>query len=292
MDYIVRHYTPITADHVVEAIQCQVELPPKAVLVTFDDGYTDFQEHAWPILRERGIPAVLFVPTAFPDSERRFWWDIVHDMIVNTSKRMVMLPTIGTFSFQTPHDRWLTIRRLASDLAQRKAPEIKSILHHLQGQLGMPPVAPPFVMTWEQLRRLAREGLTIASHTRNHPAVATLTSEEIYEELRSAHADLKRELGQVCPLFAFPFGQSAPLALPLLRAQGIVASFTAFTVTPVLNILGQVDPLLLRREAIGGSTSFIEFCLSLTSLYANIQSKPLLRVWRSRVGQWTGPRIL
>src|SRR3954452_21146204 len=40
-------------------------LPPRAVLVTFDDGYADFAEHAWPVLRSFGIPVTLFVPTAF-----------------------------------------------------------------------------------------------------------------------------------------------------------------------------------------------------------------------------------
>ena len=37
-----------------------------AVLVTFDDAYADFAEHAWPVLRAHGISPLLFVPTAFP----------------------------------------------------------------------------------------------------------------------------------------------------------------------------------------------------------------------------------
>ena len=51
------------------------ELPRGAVLVTFDDAYRDFREHAWPVARRLHIPVVLFVPTAFPASGRAFWWD-------------------------------------------------------------------------------------------------------------------------------------------------------------------------------------------------------------------------
>ena len=50
-------------------------LPRGAVLVTFDDAYEDFGDEAWPVLRRHGVPVTLFVPTAFPDSGRRFWWD-------------------------------------------------------------------------------------------------------------------------------------------------------------------------------------------------------------------------
>ncbi len=289
MDYVARHYQPVDAHRVLEAVRHHGNLPPRAVLVTFDDGYTDFWANAWPILQARGVPAVLFLPTAFPDSGRRFWWDLVHETIAHTKERNVTVPGAGAFSLHTPQQRWLAIQRVASDLVQRRPDEIDSIVLHLQAQLGVPPLGPAPVMTWEQLRRLACEGLTIASHTRNHPAVPTLTSAEICEELRAARTDLEREIGEACPLFAFPFGQSAPHALPLLRSQGVVASFTAFTPTPLLNDVRRVDPLLLRREAVNGTTSFVEFCLSLTSLYTSIQSKPFVRGWRRRVRRWTGP---
>ena len=48
----------------------------RVVVAFFDDGYLDFAEHAWPTLQSLGIPAVLFVPTAFPDHPGPgFWWD-------------------------------------------------------------------------------------------------------------------------------------------------------------------------------------------------------------------------
>ena len=50
--------------------------PPNAVLVTFDDGYADV-EAAVPLLRRSGVPATFFVPTAYPDAGRLFWWDRV-----------------------------------------------------------------------------------------------------------------------------------------------------------------------------------------------------------------------
>lgn len=50
-------------------------LPDRAVALTFDDGYASVVETAWPILRERGLPATLFVVSGFLAGARRFAWD-------------------------------------------------------------------------------------------------------------------------------------------------------------------------------------------------------------------------
>jgi len=63
-------YTPVPLDAVVEYYLREAPLPPKAVLLTFDDGYRDNLENAVPILRRHGYPAVLFVPIGFLDDAR------------------------------------------------------------------------------------------------------------------------------------------------------------------------------------------------------------------------------
>lgn len=55
--------TPIPAGDVVRALREGKELPPRAVAVTFDDGFLDFERNALPALQRRAIPATLFVTT-------------------------------------------------------------------------------------------------------------------------------------------------------------------------------------------------------------------------------------
>ena len=50
-------------------------LPDRAVALTFDDGYGSAVETAWPLLRERKLPATLFVVTGYLDGAKRFPWD-------------------------------------------------------------------------------------------------------------------------------------------------------------------------------------------------------------------------
>jgi len=63
-------YATVSLDAVLEHYLRGAPLPPKAVLLTFDDGYRDNLENALPILRRHGYPAVLFVPIGFLDDAR------------------------------------------------------------------------------------------------------------------------------------------------------------------------------------------------------------------------------
>jgi peptidoglycan/xylan/chitin deacetylase (PgdA/CDA1 family) len=50
-------------------------LPPRAAVLTFDDGYASVLERAWPELRERGLPATLFVVSDYLSGAGCFPWD-------------------------------------------------------------------------------------------------------------------------------------------------------------------------------------------------------------------------
>jgi peptidoglycan/xylan/chitin deacetylase (PgdA/CDA1 family) len=53
-------YVPIYPDQLI-ALKSAIQVKEKYVLVSFDDGYEDFLLHAWPILKELGIAATIFV---------------------------------------------------------------------------------------------------------------------------------------------------------------------------------------------------------------------------------------
>ena len=63
-------YVPVSLDAVRDHYVAGAPLPPRAVLITFDDGYRDNLENALPVLKRHGYPAVLFVPIGFLDGDR------------------------------------------------------------------------------------------------------------------------------------------------------------------------------------------------------------------------------
>ena len=66
---------PVTLDDAVATLASGARPPVDQVVVTFDDGTADFVEHAVPVLVEHGIPATLYLATAFVDEGRSFWDD-------------------------------------------------------------------------------------------------------------------------------------------------------------------------------------------------------------------------
>ena len=52
-------------------------LPARPLIITFDDGYRDNYTNAFPVLKEFGIPATIFVATGHIGSNTLFWWDLV-----------------------------------------------------------------------------------------------------------------------------------------------------------------------------------------------------------------------
>jgi|GEM_PF-4266152 len=69
VQHITLHYTPCSLIECVRALETGVEMPENAVVLTFDDGYRDVFEHAWPVLREAGVPFTVFLTTGFVDRD-------------------------------------------------------------------------------------------------------------------------------------------------------------------------------------------------------------------------------
>ena len=58
------------------------DLPERGIALTFDDGYVDNLEIAAPILAELGVPATFYLTTELPGTRRRFWWDVLEEMLL------------------------------------------------------------------------------------------------------------------------------------------------------------------------------------------------------------------
>jgi peptidoglycan/xylan/chitin deacetylase (PgdA/CDA1 family) len=76
-------YTTISLYQLLEYLTKGVPLPEKPVVLTFDDGYRDNYENAFPLLRKRGMTATFFVITDFIDEQRPLYlsWDMAREML-------------------------------------------------------------------------------------------------------------------------------------------------------------------------------------------------------------------
>jgi peptidoglycan/xylan/chitin deacetylase (PgdA/CDA1 family) len=245
MQYLGSHYRVVPLSALLEAAAHGTSLPPRSVLITFDDGYREVGEQAWPILRRLGLPAVLFVPTAYPDHpQQAFWWDRLEQALDDTPRRDRLQTPIGHFSLSRSADRVRACSRLKHYLTTLHHDDARHRAETVCRELDAPSRPGPGILGWHDLRRLAREGLAIGAHSRTHPFMDRLSAEEARSEVLGAQQDLRRELGEALPIFCYPNGRCSPAVLDALREAGIVVAFTTRRGT---NDLRTADPLRLRR---------------------------------------------
>jgi peptidoglycan/xylan/chitin deacetylase (PgdA/CDA1 family) len=220
-------------------------------LITFDDAYSDFKEHAWPILKHYGIPVTLFVPTAYPNQpEQTFWWDDLFHAIQNTPRKDSLNTTIGSLPLSNT-SRSQTYKRLKNYLKTLKHAEAVARVKQLCEELGVQPVA-NCILDWDSLRKLANEGVTLGAHTRTHPLMNRVTLEEAREEAVGSLQDLRHEIGSILPIFAYPSGEFNDAAAAMLEREGFKL---AFTTKRGINSISRTHPLRMRRINVGGRTT-------------------------------------
>lgn len=227
MILLTERYTPVSLQQVLDAHSGNGDLPERAVLVTFDDGYQDFAEHAWPIMRAYDVPVVLFVPTAFPDGNPQgFWWDRLYAALFRTDRTELSAPDGSVLPLDDAHLRRQAYKKLRG--------HVKSLPHRqamtwVDDQIADLADIPPLnrVLSWESLRQLAEEGVSLCSHSREHALLTRLSPEELREELTSSQAKLNTELGALAapPTLAYPANAADESVHRAAADAGYIVSF-------------------------------------------------------------------
>lgn len=80
-------------------------------------------------------------------------------------------------------------------------------------------------LTWDQVRQLKKEGVTIGAHSHRHPSLPGLSPEKAREDLETSMRLFEQELGERPRLFAYPFGEWDAMSLKLVKEMGYSVAF-------------------------------------------------------------------
>ncbi|MBK9745576.1 MAG: polysaccharide deacetylase family protein [Chloroflexi bacterium] len=242
----------ISSADLVRIVEAGRPLPPRTVLITFDDAYTCFAEHAFPIMQRYGLPVTLFVPTAFPDQpERIFWWDQLYHAIFTTRCQCVQTP-VGELQLEMPAQRRQAFKALREYVKSQPHERAMQWVSELVTALDVAPLTQGAVLSWAQLRALAKAGVTLCPHTRTHPLLNRISAEAACAEAVGALRDLELQIGSTLPVIAYPGGGISDAVTQVLRQEGFVLGYTTQRGS---NDVRTLDNLQIRRINIGRSTS-------------------------------------
>lgn len=268
MRYLAQHYYLVSMPELFAVFDRNHSLPPRSVMVTFDDAYQDFASVAWPIMKRYEVPATVFVATAFPDQPHQvFWWDRLQTAVATTKQPLLAETPWGPLPLGTATQRTKAYKRLRDHVKTLPHPEAMALVDRIYGALGSPAVKND-VLGWAELRRLAKEGVALGAHTQTHPLMNRVSATDAVVEAFASLRDLEREIGDVLPIFAYPNGSFTQEVVQGLKEGGMAL---AFTTGPGQNQLNKVDWLRLRRNNIGpqATVPVVQGRLLLSSVYAN-----------------------
>lgn len=185
-------------------------LPPRAMAITFDDGYEDNASVALPVLRRHGLPATFFIATGFLDGGR-MWNDTIVESIRRTTKAALDLRelsggALGSFELGSTAARRRAVDAILPHAKYLPPAQRQDFADRLARQAGAD-LPSDLMMSSAQVRLLADAGMQIGAHTVSHPILARLGDDEAREEIGRSKSFLEQLLDRPVTLFAYPNGK-------------------------------------------------------------------------------------
>lgn len=271
MNFLAGKYRVVSMEDVLNAFEKRATLPKRAVLITFDDAYRDFIEFAWPILKKLNLPVTVFVPTSYPNHpERSLWWDRLYVAFNQAALNEITVTPIGVLPLQTPAVRLQSLKRLQNHIKTLEHSQAMSLVDEICRQLSAKKIVQKSVLDWDELRKLAREGVTIGAHTRTHPIMTRLSPQQMREEIVGSREDITREIGDALPIFCYPSGGFNKEIVEVLKTENFKLAVSTIRGH---NDLSDTDPFYLRRTNITRRTTLPVFRLRLARWMAAIDNR-------------------
>jgi peptidoglycan/xylan/chitin deacetylase (PgdA/CDA1 family) len=270
LDYVRKHYNVVPLDRIVEHFTAGADLPPRALAITIDDGYESNHSLAYPLLREYGLPATIFLTTDFLDGKELQWPDRI-EYALSTTKAERLTLSIGdealSYSLAHDEDKLACDRDLRSRLKRVPQETRSAIVDRIECSLGarlgaqdIPAIYRP--LDWQQVREMRTGGLvSFGSHTVSHVILTRCETTRAREELCASRRRIEAETGSPCRLFCYPNGRADCFSLEtkvLLQEAGYACG-----VTTVLGTNGAATDVFELRRLYTDRPDHVRFILRL-----------------------------
>jgi peptidoglycan/xylan/chitin deacetylase (PgdA/CDA1 family) len=237
LDWIGRRYRFVSLDELAETLENKQSTGKPVAAVTFDDGYRDVYENAFPVLKRKGIPFAVFVVTDLIGTNRLQVHDELHLLLSAllaqpcVSREGSWRDLVAALELTDQQSEWLirglrdanepfqATRALLECLNQAS---IDIFLGAFRARVSLQKyLLQDFrMMDWRMLSEMVAAGVTVGSHTRSHALLASQTQEELHDEVEGSRRELEQRLGVPIRHFAYPDGQFNTSAIQAVADAG------------------------------------------------------------------------
>jgi peptidoglycan/xylan/chitin deacetylase (PgdA/CDA1 family) len=229
MKLLAECFNVMPLDHALQALTSE-RMPPRAVCITFDDGYRSTHDLAAPVLREFDLPATVFVTTGCIGGGN-MWNEKIIEAVRRLPEGQLDLADngIAVRAIHTLEDRRRTAAELV-DVAKYLPPAERQALTDRLETLANGASTQDLMLTPEMIRAMARQRIEIGAHTVSHPILSSLDDAAANAEIEQSKHDLEGITGTPVRYFAYPNGKPGidfdARHVAMVKAAGFTAAFT------------------------------------------------------------------
>jgi peptidoglycan/xylan/chitin deacetylase (PgdA/CDA1 family) len=230
-------------------------------IITFDDGWRDNLQYAFPILKKYNVPAIIFVSSNNINTNRVFWSEEIGLQIKRSSMNKEAIISILKFEIKQiinkknnliriPYDEnssdiLYLLDRMIECLKRLPFSQNKEILDVFYERLGVPLLVENhnILLTWDELSFLSAQGVDIGSHTHTHALLDRVDNDTIDYELLTSKNIIEEKINKEINMFSYPNGSFKNSYIKIsLKKHGYKYAFTLER-EPIINY----DPYIIPR---------------------------------------------
>ncbi|MDP9198968.1 MAG: polysaccharide deacetylase family protein [Pseudomonadota bacterium] len=254
LQLFVRHFAIVSLDDVLKAREGSTKLPPRALLITFDDGWQDNFDYARPVLGRMGLPAVIFVVGEAVDRRTAYFQE---QMVAAWRRGTLGAPEVNLMSQLagvTPNPSDATdmkaLRRLISALEAVAPNDRRNILARFEAVLAD---SERYNLSTQELRDLRHAGIRVGAHGMSHTPLTRVSSVDTeLQDVRSRLSSLLEESPDSITALSCPHGK---YDAPVIRSALHNGFKLVFTSVPAINSTVSTPSHLLAR--VGFEASYV-----------------------------------
>jgi peptidoglycan/xylan/chitin deacetylase (PgdA/CDA1 family) len=258
-------------------IEQDKKLPPRAVLLTCDDGLVNALTDMVPVLRSENVSCLFFVTSAScNDRPGMLWYEELYLLMRKRplTRPELQLPMDEVTESPSPENFqsqwWNAVRRATRLDAKARADWMGLVRRHCGSVQPYGSERRWRLMSVTELKRLVESGMSIGAHTRTHPILSLCSPEEAQREIQESKSEIEQALGQPVWAFAYPFGNPSTIGereVRFAREAGFACAF--------LNVehwgAERSDPLALCRTHVTLDMTLPEFSAHVSGLHTRLQ---------------------
>lgn len=251
--------------------------------ITFDDGWLDNYQYAFPILKQYRFPGTIFLPTDYIETSRWFWPERLGYLLrmagapsCASEKKEVLCAVLkekvqaGLKEKELPLLKWKFLHPGACDdvieaCKELSAERLEDLISTLAEMLGVHIPEARVVVNWDEVKEMSRYGISFGSHSCSHRLLTHLSKEDIRREVVLSYETLCASRANIVPVFCYPNGNYNDVVQHEVHEAGYQAAMSV-----IEGIEGKVptDMLALKRISLHDdiSDTISQFALALSGL--------------------------